>query len=475
MINPFIYENDKDFKNLSQENIAKIDRWMCEFQQKKNLNKMDEKIILITGEGNSLKTSLAEFICKKYNLLSRMLNIQDSKINKDIKEFILQISNNKNVLNMIYKKTEDLCIIIDDFDTLLNNNDKSIITDFLTLFNTKKVNQPDFRLMYPIIVICQETGDKKICDLKKISCWIELDKLKTEDYAFYFSKILDMNKISLTKKQCEYLLQILDQDIRKYNHILEDLLLIKTGKITDENIAFVVDTFSNKSGEDKMSENLEKIFTEKISVKQNIEMYYSDKFLFSFLIHENYPYNIGLKIKNEDKVEFLAEVSENLAMNDVVQNLIFERQLWELNINSGLLTNVNTNFKHNEILLQNKGAKPDFKKRKYTTLLNKVSLYFTNRKVINQILFKYGNNNNDAFYLSEYLCDIIKLIDKKNLEEDMRKYLIPIVKKLELTSDDIDLLLRLNKLEDEDIKKIYTTKYKTMLKGLLGGRSALPP
>jgi hypothetical protein len=59
MINPFIYENDKDFKNLSQENVAKIDKWMKEFQQKKNLNKMDEKIILITGEGNSLKTSLA--------------------------------------------------------------------------------------------------------------------------------------------------------------------------------------------------------------------------------------------------------------------------------------------------------------------------------------------------------------------------------------------------------------------------------
>jgi len=41
MINPFIYENDKDFKNLSQENVAKIDKWMKEFEQKKNLNKMD--------------------------------------------------------------------------------------------------------------------------------------------------------------------------------------------------------------------------------------------------------------------------------------------------------------------------------------------------------------------------------------------------------------------------------------------------
>jgi hypothetical protein len=287
-----------------------------------------------------------------------------------------------------------------------------------------------------------------------------------EDYAFYFHKILDINKISFTKKQSEYLLQILDQDIRKYNHILEDLLLIKKGKITDENIAFVIDTFSNKSGDNKINENLEKFFTQKISVKDNIEMYYSDKFLFSFLIHENYPYNIGLKIKNEDKLEFLAEVSENLAINDVVQNLIFERQLWELNINSGLLTNVNTNFKHNEILKRNKGSKPDFKKRKYTTLLNKVSLYFTNRKVINQILYKYGNNNNDAFFLSEYICDIIKLIDKSNLEEEIKKYLIPILKKMELTSDDIDLLLRLNKLEEDDIKKIYTMKYKTTLKSL---------
>ena len=120
MINPFIYENDKDFKNLSRENVAKIDRWMTEFQEKKNLNKMDEKIILITGEGNSLKTSLAEYICKKYNLLSRMLNIQNSKINKDIKEFILQISNNKNVLNV--RKS-----VIIDLSLLLSNVSKSSI------------------------------------------------------------------------------------------------------------------------------------------------------------------------------------------------------------------------------------------------------------------------------------------------------------------------------------------------------------
>jgi len=96
--------------------------------------------------------------------------------------------------------------------------------------------------------------------------------------------------------------------------------------------------------------------------------------------------------------------------------------------------------------------------------LNKVSLYFTNRKVINQILQKYGNNNSDAFYLSEFLCDCLKKIDKKNLEEEMEKYVMSILAQMEMTSEDVDLVLRLNKLEEDDIKKIYTTKYKNFVK-----------
>jgi len=468
MIKSFKYESFTDFKNLKEDNRQKIEKWFEEYNKHKNLNLMEEKLILITGDNNQLKTSLAEFICQKYNLTTRMLNIQDSKINKDIKEFILQISNNKNVLNMIYKKTEDIGIIIDDFDTLCNNNDKSIITDFLSLFSSKKKGQPEFRLLYPIILICQDVGDKKINDLRKIACEICLDKLCASDYYFYLDKICRYNNLNMTEKQKKNILEKLDYDLRKYNHVLEDICLISKdrNKIKDEDIEFVIQTFSNKSGDDKINENLETIFTKDLTIRECIDKYYSDKFLFSFLIHENYPYNIGgTKVKNEDKIRFLAEVSRNLANNDVVQNLIFEKQLWDLNINSALLTNVNTNFLHQEIMKANKNPKFEFSRRKYTTLLNKVSLYFTNRKVINQILHKYGNNTNDAFYLSEFLCDCLKKIDKKKLEEDMDKYVMPILQEMDMTSEDVDLILRLNKLEEDDIKKIYTTKYKNFVKG----------
>lgn len=463
MIQKFKYNSFDDFRNLNPCYVDKLKAWFAEYNKCRNLNLMDTKLIMIVGENNQLKTSLAEFICSFFNMEMRMLNIQDSKLNRDIKEFILQISNNKNVLNMIYKREDNIGIVIDDFDTLCNNNDKSIITDFLTMFSAKKTVS-DFKLLYPIILVSQEVGDKKINELRKISLEINVDRLKPDDYEYYFNRLCAENNITFNQSQKKRILDTFDHDLRKYNNILDDLLLISDGhKIRDENIDLVVNTFSNKTMDDKVSENLEMIFTKELKVSECIDKYYCDKFLFSFLIHENYLYNIGEGISSADKMIFLAKISKHLADNDVIQNLIFEKQLWELNINSAILTNVNTNFLHTQMKKKSK-KKITFTKRKYTTLLNKVSLYFTNRKVINQILHKYGNNSNDAFYLSEFLCNCIKRIDKKDFEANMSKYVLPILNKMDITSDNVDLILRLNKLEEESIKKVYTMKYKSFIK-----------
>jgi hypothetical protein len=46
----------------------------------------------------------------------------------------------------------------------------------------------------------------------------------------------------------------------------------------------------------------------------------------------------------------------------------------------------------------------------------------------------------------------------------MSKYVLPILNKMDITSDNVDLILRLNKLEEESIKKVYTMKYKSFIK-----------
>ena len=245
MIQKFKYNSFDDFRNLNPCYVDKLKAWFAEYNNCRNLNLMDTKLIMIVGENNQLKTSLAEFICSFFKMEMRMLNIQDSKINRDIKEFILQISNNKNVLNMIYKREDNIGIVIDDFDTLCNNNDKSIIGDFLTMFSAKKTVS-DFKLLYPIILVSQEVGDKKINELRKISLEINVDKLKPDDYEYYFNRLCIENNISFNQSQRKRLIDTFDYDLRKYNSILDDLLLISDGhKIRDENIDLVVNTFSN--------------------------------------------------------------------------------------------------------------------------------------------------------------------------------------------------------------------------------------
>jgi hypothetical protein len=48
----------------------------------------------------------------------------------------------------------------------------------------------------------------------------------------------------------------------------------------------------------------------------------------------------------------------------------------------------------------------------------------------------------------------------------MNKYIIPILNNIEITSDSLDLIIRLNKLEESDIKKTYTMKYKNFIKNI---------
>jgi SpoVK/Ycf46/Vps4 family AAA+-type ATPase len=424
---------------------------------------MDKKIILIEGPNNSLKTSLGIFIAKHFGFKSNVLSNYDLKNNKSIKEYITKISNNRNIMNMIYKKNEDLILIFDDFDLLANNNDKSIIKEFITIFNVdKKTNKDENVLLHPIICIMQDNNDKKLNELRKFALEIKLNTLKYEDYLLFFNNYCLENNLNISSQKQEEILGKIDLDLRKIKFFVQDLLLIAGENPTDEDIEFILKSFTLKNSELKLNESLSKIFSKDISVKESIDLYYQDKFLFPFLIHENYPYNLG-KTAKEKSIEYLSEISKNLSKNDVVQNVIFEKQLWDLNINSALLTVKKTN----DIYLKNINSSK-FKKQDYGTLLNKVSLFYTNRKkVYNTLLQKYGTNTNDIYYFSEFICEIIRRINKKCLNEQIEKYLLPYLKKYDMTSTDIDLLIRINKFNENDVRKCYTNKYKNQMKKYL--------
>ncbi len=177
------------------------------------------------------------------------------------------------------------------------------------------------------------------------------------------------------------------------------------------------------------------------------------------MLHENYVQSIyNRNISEEEKFKKVKECADALIENDIYQTAIYDNQNWEIADTMAL----NYCLKVNEIASMKKfAAKND--KINYTVLLNKISFYYTNKKLINTLSGKLDVNLSfdEMYFLSENIAYHIfnKSGDKNKLKELMKQY--------KLTVDNIDLLLRINKLNNIDIKKKYTTKIKKDITELL--------
>ena len=120
------------FCNLNREDENKITNWFAEFDKIKDINLMEQKIIMVMGDAISFKSAFAKFILEKMSYETRMFNAIDMRGAKSIKECIVQIINSKSILNMLFQKPDRIGIVLDDLDIPNNANDKSVITDFIS-------------------------------------------------------------------------------------------------------------------------------------------------------------------------------------------------------------------------------------------------------------------------------------------------------------------------------------------------------
>ena len=455
------FKDFSDFDFLNKKYIDELKDWFKEFKKVNDINKVEKKIILISGTPCSFRTSFASFICKYFYFEERQFNAIDLRGGKSIKEFISQILNNKSIVHMLHNTAVDICIIIDDLDIGDKNGDKNIIGDLLSLLHTKKRGKKEnyICISHPIICICNDTNDKKINELRKCSLEIKISSMKKENYEKYLRKMLEINDVNITNESFNFIINNIDLDFRKIELFLKNLYLLFGKNIDKKNIEYILETFIKKNTNEKSIDNLAEIFNKDLNIKESINKFYSDKFLYPFLIHENYIYSVILKLPFNQQLKYLKDISSKLSKNDVIQNVIFEKQLWELNNNSAILTVANTNIKHQK-LLKDYNLKNEYNKRKYTTLLNKVSLYYTNRKVFNTILKNYGLDVFETYLLSEIICGFIKEKNKENNIENI----VNIIKKLDIKSETIDLLVRIYKFDKIDMKKFYTCKFKNDLR-----------
>ena len=434
--------------------IKLIEKWMKEFSDPDS-----KKILLLTGPPGIGKTSLANLILKKYGYNVIEFNASSLRGPKNIREVFDNILEYRSVIDFFSGGKNPTGVIMDEIDTLCNGGDKGGMMEFLSIIKSKK-KKNRFNIINPIICTYNEFSDKKIKELITLSVEIKLSKPSTEELMTVVDKIEKEEGLNIDFDAKHILIKHSMGDIRKLIGLLYDIYLINGKKqITLEIVENMLNIFMKKNIDIQIFEMTYNILNKELSSDDIINYYDADKLLLPMMIHENYINSIfNRDICEDDIKKMILECSEILLMNDIYQTSNYDNQTWEIPDTMAYMYCM----KINEIAKFKKNvAKHD--KINYTMLLNNISNYHKNKKMINNIgsKLKINMSYEDIYYLSEII--VFHLFNKNgNISE-----LIKILQKYNISIENVDLLLKINKLNNTEIKKKYTLKIRNDLKKLL--------
>ena len=440
---------DEIIGNSSKLNA--VDNWFKSFNEPKS-----KKILLLCGPPGIGKTTIANLALKKFNYNSIEFNASTIRGPKNIRDIFDKILGYKSIVDMFKQGSMPTGIIMDEIDTLCSGGDKGGMTEFLSIIKSRK-NKNIYNINNPIVCTYNEFSDKKLTELKNLSFEIKMTKPNEMDMLRIIDKIEKGENMKIDIDAKHILIKNAMGDIRRLINLLYDIYIShKDELITLEIIEKIMLTFIKKDVDVQIFDMTWNILNTSLTNETLLNYYDADRLLLPMMIHENYINSINNRIDNK-KFEMVRECSEALINNDIFQTAIYEHQLWEISDSTAIsfCMHMNKIGKMHKCL-----TKTD--KINYTVLLNKISLYHTNKKLINSLNSKLNINLTftEIYFLSENIIYNLfnKNGNKKKLVDIIKHYNLKIDSKEK--RDDIGLLIRINKLNKYDIKYKYTTKIK---------------
>ena len=417
-------------------NINEVKRaieWIDNYKKKNTV----PKVLFIIGDTGSGKTLLADLLFKDYNYKKIELNSTDVRSQKKIGDFLIKSLTYRNVVDMFNDGNAPIGLLIDEIDTICKLSDKGGFTEFLNIlkqnekFETLKKNIADkkkvkktkiliddyIKLYNPIICTSKNINDKKINELKKYSEIINLYKPSHEDIYIIIDNLYNLNnqKIENNVKLC--ISEYSQGDIRRLIILLEDLHYFSNGNIiTKELFEKFTKTYGEKEEDIQLLESTKLLITKKMCIKES-QLYFDIECLLTPLMiyHNCIDYIKNTEDTSKKKLSIYKTVLESLCIHDTIQTNIFEVQDWEELYNIAAIFGSSI---PNYYLTELKNQKPV--QIQFTSLLNKISQMYVNKKLLNSAKFSIGKINYDSdeiIYLTEiisYYFDNYKI----NISED---------------------------------------------------------
>ena len=442
----------------NKQNIQKIKEWLSNF----NKGKKDTPIILfIYGPPGIGKTTIAHLVLKHYYYDTIEFNASDVRSQKSVKENITKILNNTNISTMKKNNNKNYVgIVMDEIDGM-SGGEKGGINELINLIQPEKNKKPNY--INPVICICNNSTDKKLSDIKKISLEIEFNKPTEFDLMKIAEKIVKKEKINIEEGALYLLVKYSQRDVRRLTFLLQDAFTyIDKEIITIEDIEELYKFFSRKNIDISLLEISNKIINYSPKIDEILDIYQNDKSLIGMILHENYISTIQKNRKEIElnKLKYLYEISHYFSIGDIIDKYIYNFQYWNLQPYNGIIKCALPSR------LLDKMKKTDILNNKlnFTNILSKSALQLGNHKNITQYKYKFNISKKYIFYASQILLNGI--VNNSKNKQELDKYIL-LAKNYNLTFDDIDKLIKIEKLDkNNNIRKHFTSKNKNKYKEL---------
>jgi DNA polymerase III delta prime subunit len=440
----------------NKRNLLKIKDWII--RRRDNVNGV-ERALAILGPNGIGKTTIANILLKEHNYNILTFAGENCRGQKILKEEFNKLQNSRNIVGLFKNEIVKNAVLFDNVDTI-PVNDKGGLNELILFINplkssrNKKIKSEFMKKPFlPVICIGNNNYSKKMGELYKECCVIYLNKPTKIDLFNYGNKIAKLENFEIDDNVLFNLIEISQYDIRKFISCFEEIYQISNKKnIIYSDFEKYNSTVLLKTIDTSIFETTNLLVNKKNTINEKLRLYDIDKSLLPLMIHENYLEIINTCNKKKS-LRLACDISNNICIGDVIDNIIFSKQSWELQDIHGMYSTVIPSIK----IESNK--KRCFNDIKFTKALGKISNFGINNKNLNIILNKlepYIFNKNNIFILKEIIVyNFFQLNDLKTGTDYMKKYYLDI--------DDLEKLIKIDRIKIK-YKELYTSQFKTKLK-----------
>lgn len=415
---------------LQRQHIEnEIKQFLLDFQNQTE-NLLFKKGLYIYGSSGTGKTYFVNRILQEMGY--DIINYDAGDVrNKALIETITSNNiSNRNVLDMLYKKTKKIAIIMDEIDGM-NNGDKGGINALIKIIRQKKTKKQKAENMTknPIICIGNYNIDKKIKELMKVCHVFEL-KTPTKEQ---MKDIISLSYPILKNDYQNALLNYAKGDLRKL-HSVFDLLKNKNNSF-DESI---LNMLQLKNFNDDAKNTTQLLINNSLPFeKHNKIINETDRTIIALLWHENIVDTFS-KHDLQKVIPVYNKILKQTCFADYIDRITFQNQIWQFNEMSSLIKTFYNNKIYHENFPENKNQYQPEEVR-FTKVLTKYSTEYNN------MLFIYA------------LCQELEMEKKDIISffQELRLYYD------EDVSNNQDILMELEELFENynisklDIKRMY--------------------